>query len=376
MGFDPQKFFIGLTDFFTIMLPGALLAYLGKDQFARWIDRSSFPLNDAESVSVFLVGSYLLGHLLFLLSAELDELVYDRLRGLTPRGQRVALSKGLMPASTRARAWGRRLFGDGADAALERILSLKARALGPLEADKAVNAFQWCKAHLTSAQPAAMNTVQRFEADSKFFRSMVVALPVLALLYAIDLKMGRAVACLAATVPTLWRYIDQRFKATQQAYWSILTLVASREGDWPPAAAPAKGGLTHAGGVVFRQQPTLQFMLVRSQGLVEEWVLPKGHIEPGESAAMTAVREVAEESGAWARILSALGEQLYAPPSGAEVRVRWFLMEWVGDRASAESFEGREVVFLSPPDAVARATFHEAKTMLEKAEGMLAGRQS
>ena len=85
---------------------------------------------------------------------------------------------------------------------------------------------------------------------------------------------------------------------------------------------------------------------------------------------------MAEESGAWARILSALGEQRYTPPSGSEVRVRWFLMEWVGDRASAETFEGREVVFLSPPEAVARATFREAKTMLEKAEGMLAGRQS
>ena len=28
MNFDPQKFFIGLMDFFSILLPGALLTYL------------------------------------------------------------------------------------------------------------------------------------------------------------------------------------------------------------------------------------------------------------------------------------------------------------------------------------------------------------
>ena len=28
MNFDPQKFFIGLMEFFSILLPGALLTYL------------------------------------------------------------------------------------------------------------------------------------------------------------------------------------------------------------------------------------------------------------------------------------------------------------------------------------------------------------
>ena len=31
MNFEPQKFFISLVDFFSILMPGALLAYLGKD---------------------------------------------------------------------------------------------------------------------------------------------------------------------------------------------------------------------------------------------------------------------------------------------------------------------------------------------------------
>jgi hypothetical protein len=31
MSFEPQKFFVGLIDFFSILLPGALLTFLVKD---------------------------------------------------------------------------------------------------------------------------------------------------------------------------------------------------------------------------------------------------------------------------------------------------------------------------------------------------------
>ena len=34
MNFEPQKFFIGLVDFFSIFMPGALLTYLLKDWVA------------------------------------------------------------------------------------------------------------------------------------------------------------------------------------------------------------------------------------------------------------------------------------------------------------------------------------------------------
>ncbi|WP_145194874.1 NUDIX domain-containing protein [Planctomycetes bacterium Poly30] len=57
---------------------------------------------------------------------------------------------------------------------------------------------------------------------------------------------------------------------------------------------------THAGGVVLRLQPgasPLVLVVRPSSGSRSEWVLPKGHIEPGESAEEAAVREVAEEAG-------------------------------------------------------------------------------
>jgi 8-oxo-dGTP pyrophosphatase MutT (NUDIX family) len=49
------------------------------------------------------------------------------------------------------------------------------------------------------------------------------------------------------------------------------------------------------------------------------WALPKGRIDPGESAEATALREVAEETGAHGRSLGKLGDVRY-----------WF--NWEGER--------------------------------------------
>src|SRR4051794_7047929 len=49
------------------------------------------------------------------------------------------------------------------------------------------------------------------------------------------------------------------------------------------------------------------------------WALPKGRIDPGESGEATALREVAEETGAYGRSLGKLGDVKY-----------WF--NWDGER--------------------------------------------
>src|SRR5690606_23502519 len=53
---------------------------------------------------------------------------------------------------------------------------------------------------------------------------------------------------------------------------------------------------TSSGGVVFRRTGgTLSFLLIRDP--YDNWGLPKGHIEGGETPAQAALREVAEETG-------------------------------------------------------------------------------
>ena len=67
-----------------------------------------------------------------------------------------------------------------------------------------------------------------------------------------------------------------------------------------------------AGGVLVRSirgRPHLA--AIRPQGKSGVWALPKGKIDPGESAPETAVREVREETGVEGRLVEKLGDVRY-----------------------------------------------------------------
>src|SRR5262249_41379634 len=177
MNFEPQKFFIGLMDFFSILLPGALLTFLlmgdvgpivlGGDRYPK--------LTGTEAWAAFLFASYLLGHLVFLLGSWLDEF-YDWARRYTLNKQTGLLAhRGrLLPWPARALIW--LVFKGERDLAVARAARIKQLALGPLQAKDSINTFQWSKALLNAESPAALAVVQRFEADSKFFRCFSVVL--------------------------------------------------------------------------------------------------------------------------------------------------------------------------------------------------------
>lgn len=65
-----------------------------------------------------------------------------------------------------------------------------------------------------------------------------------------------------------------------------------------------------AGGIVFRMDSTgqdIEILLIQdSKG---RWTIPKGHIEPGENAKQTAIREIGEEAGLFhIQVLTWLGK--------------------------------------------------------------------
>jgi len=68
-----------------------------------------------------------------------------------------------------------------------------------------------------------------------------------------------------------------------------------------------------AGGVLVRRlRGRWVFAAIRPQGRREGlWALPKGLIDPGETAEQTALREVEEETGARGRSLGKLGDVRY-----------------------------------------------------------------
>ena len=52
-----------------------------------------------------------------------------------------------------------------------------------------------------------------------------------------------------------------------------------------------------AGGVVYRITKSGELQVCLFQDVRDRWTIPKGHVEPGETAQETAIREIGEEVG-------------------------------------------------------------------------------
>lgn len=369
MNFEPQKFFVGLIDFFAIWLPGALLTYLFMADVGPFLLGSQYQRlqgkgTEIEAVVVFLFASYLLGHFVFLLGSwVLDDQIYDPIRTATDNAKIKRLADGKRFAWKLTRLFAAWLIKKNADAAVGQALRIKNHYLGPLEACSAINAFQWSKARLMLEKPEALETVHRFEADSKFFRSLLIVLCVLIPWALIQGRLAIALIGTGLLVLAFWRYVEQRLKATNQAYWYVITLESQREGGYrPPPRAPPP---THAGGVVYREgADQIEYLLVQAKDSAEKWVLPKGHIEPEEKMQETAVREVREETGVWARVEADL-KRVSFPVNGVMINVQFYLMEAL---ANGKGSEGREPAWLPLSQALDRATNRESKDLLRSAE--------
>jgi 8-oxo-dGTP diphosphatase len=67
----------------------------------------------------------------------------------------------------------------------------------------------------------------------------------------------------------------------------------------------------------------------------DDWSLPKGKLQPGESWEQAALREVREETGVTPRLEEELPSVSYRDGKGREKVVRYWLMEPAAEQASA-----------------------------------------
>jgi 8-oxo-dGTP pyrophosphatase MutT (NUDIX family) len=110
------------------------------------------------------------------------------------------------------------------------------------------------------------------------------------------------------------------------------------------------------------------------------WALPKGQIDPGESGEQTALREVAEETGASGRSLGKLGDVRYwFNWEGERVFkvVSFFLVRYEGGKLGEIAAEFRkevdEVRWLPLDEAQQLLAYQGERKMAEKAAAVLAG---
>jgi 8-oxo-dGTP pyrophosphatase MutT (NUDIX family)/phosphohistidine phosphatase SixA len=98
---------------------------------------------------------------------------------------------------------------------------------------------------------------------------------------------------------------------------------------------PQRRDVVAAGAVVFR---TGREVLLVHRPRYDDWSFPKGKLDPGEHAAVAAVREVWEETGLHVRLGPPLGDQRYPVSGGREKLVHY----WVGWAVADDDVAGYE----------------------------------
>jgi 8-oxo-dGTP pyrophosphatase MutT (NUDIX family) len=105
------------------------------------------------------------------------------------------------------------------------------------------------------------------------------------------------------------------------------------------------------------------------------WSLPKGHIELGETAEQTAVREVAEETGIQGSVLAALGSiDYWFVTEGRRVHktVHHYLMRFLGGELSDEDVEVSEVAWVPLKELASRLAYADERKLAEVADELIA----
>ncbi|WP_197496549.1 NUDIX hydrolase [Mycobacterium sp. 1274761.0] len=104
------------------------------------------------------------------------------------------------------------------------------------------------------------------------------------------------------------------------------------------------------------------------------WSLPKGHIELGETAEQTAIREVAEETGIKGDVLASLGSiDYWFVTEGRRVHktVHHYLMRFLGGELSDEDVEVSEVAWVPLKELPSRLAYADERKLAEVADELI-----
>jgi 8-oxo-dGTP diphosphatase len=118
-----------------------------------------------------------------------------------------------------------------------------------------------------------------------------------------------------------------------------------------------------AGGVVRRDGR----IAVVHRPRYDDWSLPKGKLDPGESFEEAALREVREETGFECELGEELSSTSYHDRKGRSKIVRYWLMEPVGGEF-APNDEVDEMRWLTPAEAVDLLTYPRDAELAQEIE--------
>jgi hypothetical protein len=211
----PSDFFVGVTDFFAILLPGASVVYLLRLAVPTSTLRPWLPNSPMQGWAAFLVLAYIAGHLLHAIGSWLlDDYIYGKL--YVPRWR---------SSHSRAAKWIREADSSGLVGDTKAAATLLARVyLTNRVNPQGTNYYDWCLSDLRVNSPAGAGEVDRLQADSKFFRSMVFVFLVAALLGLRQAPLWVSVGSAVLALFAIWRFCELRWSATKRVYEYYLLL--------------------------------------------------------------------------------------------------------------------------------------------------------
>jgi 8-oxo-dGTP pyrophosphatase MutT (NUDIX family) len=126
-----------------------------------------------------------------------------------------------------------------------------------------------------------------------------------------------------------------------------------------------------AGGVVVRDGQVIVIVPTRRGAQGQKVLgLPKGHVDPGETAEQAATREVREEAGVDADLVEKLGDVRYFyQRDGQRIfkMVRFFLFDYRSGRVEDHDDEVEEARWMPLEDAVTALSYRGEREMVQRA---------
>jgi len=143
-----------------------------------------------------------------------------------------------------------------------------------------------------------------------------------------------------------------------------------------PPRSSATSTEVSAGGVVLRGDEVVVIVPTRRAADGRQVLaLPKGHVDPGETAPQAARREVREEAGVDATLVDELGEVRYwYQRDGRRIAklVTFFLFEYAGGDVADHDAEVEQARWISLDEALRTLTYRGEREMVQRALGFRA----
>lgn len=215
----PGDLLIGVIDFFAILIPGVLVALI----FAS-MSKSIPETPDSIFYSKLLVAGFVLGHIVHGVGSILDPLLYDRYfkpRDPSPIQENEVDRKTPDWLVRHVRRYLRR--NDALYSLAKSMMTASLTVHVDTRTEVAIpgGMYQWARAFLRTHSPEATAELDRLEADSKLFRSLVVVIPLYAYAHWRDILTSngwQAVFIVLGLAFSLWRYCDLRQKMVRACY--------------------------------------------------------------------------------------------------------------------------------------------------------------